>query len=170
MTLGEFAYLLDVEPKWVQNAFANLKMAPTYTIEEGQRLGLARVLHNMFGVPLGQAHGFARQALNAFDGSHAPVTISNDTPVSLTIDVYRFLSSFNVRRSLLQTHYQPKRRGRSYRGPVDPVQVAREYGLDLTLITSNRARSVAERIRQLDDMRDFVRAVQKTTTPPGEPT
>ena len=32
MTLGEFAYVLDVDPKWVQNAGAALRSPLRYTL------------------------------------------------------------------------------------------------------------------------------------------
>jgi hypothetical protein len=51
VTLAEFAYLLDVHPKWVQNAAAALGGALRYRLPTAQRLAVARALAETAGAP-----------------------------------------------------------------------------------------------------------------------
>lgn len=45
--------------------------------------------------------------------------------------------------------------------PRDPIRVAAEHGLDLSLLRANLRRTPAERLRQLDGMMEFVRAMRR---------
>ncbi len=55
MTLGEFARLLDVEPKWVLNRMAELGLPARYTIALARRLTVCRAIHEATGMPLERA-------------------------------------------------------------------------------------------------------------------
>jgi hypothetical protein len=158
MTLAEFAYLLDADPKWVQNAAAALGGSLRYTLPTARRLAVARALAETVDMPLSRAYAIASEVLQKSDGSKAPVRVSDDTdPVTLTVDVFRILATVSVGLSRLRTMYAPRRRGRPPTLRRDPIRVAEEYGLDLSLLAANLRRTPAERLRQLDAMADFRR-------------
>lgn len=160
MTLAQFAYLLDVDPKWVQNAAAALGGSLRYTLPTAQRLAIARALADTADMPLPRAHAIAGRVLRKFRGSREPVRVSDEAdPVAVTVDVFRILATVSVGLSRLRTMYAPRRRGRPATARRDPVRVAEEYGLDLSLLAANLRRTPAERLRQLDAMADFRRRV-----------
>lgn len=162
MTLAEFAYLLDVDPKWVQNAAAALGGSLRYTLPTAQRLAVARALAETAGMSLPRAWAIAGGVLRKSGGSKEPVHVSADgDPVAVTVDVYRIVAAVSVGLSRLHTMYAPRQRGRPARVRRDPIRAAEEYGLDLTLLAANLRRTPAERLRQLDAMADFRRRVRR---------
>jgi hypothetical protein len=158
MTLAEFAYLLDADPKWVQNAAATLGGSLRYTLPTARRLAIARALAETTDMPLPRAYAIAGKALRKAGGSRAPVRLSDEAdPVAVTVDVFRILAAVSVGLSRLRTMYAPRRRGRPATLQRDPIGAAEEYGLDLGLMAANLRRTPAERLRQLDAMADFRR-------------
>ena len=156
MTLAEFAYLLDVDPKWVQNTAAALSSSLRYTIPSARRLAVARALAETAGMPMPGAWALAAGVLRKAGGSKEPVLVSADgDPVAVTVDVYRIVAAVNVGLSRLRTMYAPRQRGRPAKLRRDPLRAAEEYGLDLTLLGANLRRTPAERLKQLDAMADF---------------
>jgi hypothetical protein len=166
MTLAEFAYLLDVDPKWVQNAAATLGGSLRYTLRTAQKLAVARALTESAGMPLPRAWALAGEALRKFGGSNelVPVTADGD-PVVVTVDVYRIVAAVTVGLSRLGTMYAPRQRGRPAKARRDPIRAAEEYGVDLTLLAANLRRTPAERLRQLDAMADFRRRAHRARRP-----
>lgn len=161
MTLGEFAYLLDVDPKWVQNVAANLGGSLRYTLQTAQRLAVARALAEALAVPMPRAYAIAADVLRGYDGSKRPVRVPGvEGPVAVTLDVYRILAAVSTGLSRLRSLYAPRRRGRPA-ASRDPIQAARAYGLDPTLLAANLRRTPAERLRQLDAMIDFRRRARR---------
>src|ERR1043166_9489506 len=69
MTLGEFAYLLDADPKWVQNVVAALGGSLRYTLPTARRLAIARALSRHLDVPIARAYEIAGNVLARYDGS-----------------------------------------------------------------------------------------------------
>lgn len=166
MTLAEFAYLLDADPKWVQNAAAALRGRLRYTLPSAQRLAVARALAETAGMPLPRAYAIAGEVLQRFAGSKEPIQVSEGAnPVAVTVDVYRILAAVSVGLSRLRTMYAPRRRGRPATVRREPVGVAEEYGIDLTLLAANLRRTPAERLRQLDAMAQFRRRVRRGQCP-----
>lgn len=166
MTLGEFAYLLDVSPKWVQNVAAVVGGSLPYTLLTARRLAVARALVEATGMLMPRAYALATDVLKRNDGSRRPVRIpGDDGDVVLTVDVYRILAAVSAGLSRLRTMYQPRRRGRPASGRPDPRQVAAEYGLDLSLLAANLRRTPAQRLRQLDAMVDFRLRVRRGRGP-----
>ena len=162
MTLGEFAYVLDVDPKWVQNAGAALGSPLRYTLATAQCLAVARALSDALGMPLPRAYAEAAGMLRRYDGSRRPVPVSTgEGAVAATVDVYRILAAVSTGLSRLRTTYAPRRRGRPSRARRDPIRRAADYGLDLTLLAANLRRTPAERLRQLDAMAEFRRRVRR---------
>jgi hypothetical protein len=162
VTLGEFASLLDVDPKWLQNTAAALGRPIPYTVASAQRVAIARALIDTLGSPFPRAYEMADDILRRYDGSEQPVTIANDdATVTASIDVYRLLAAVNTGLSRVQVMYEPRRRGRPAQARQDPLTRAQEYGLDLTLLDANLRRTPAERLRQLDAMVAFRQRVRR---------
>jgi hypothetical protein len=162
MTLAEFAYLLDADPKWVQNAAAVLGGSLRYTISTARRLAVARALVRAADMPLPRAYAIARKALRDSAGSGSPVRVTDDAdPVAVTVDVHRILAALSVGLSRLRTMYVPRRRGRPATLPRDPIRAAEQYGLDLSLLAANLRRTPAQRLRQLEAMVDFRRRARR---------
>lgn len=155
MTLGEFAYLLDADPKWVLNVAAGLPGGLRYTVPAARRLAVARALQEATAMPMSRAYLIAADVLRRFDGTESPVAVpAEDAPVAIMIDVYRILAAVYTGLSRLRTMYAPGVRGRRAAGR-DPVARAAAHGLDLSLLRSNLQRSKEQRLRQLDAMATF---------------
>lgn len=163
MTLAEFALLVDADPKWVLNARAVLGSVRRYTLPIAQRLAVARLVQNAWGVPLPRAYAMAGEVLRSYAGGSAAVRLgdSHDSSVVVEVDVHRILSGVNVRLSQLRTMHAPKQAGRPPKARRQPLRAAETYGIDLSLLKANLRRSPAERLRQLDAMVEFRRRVRR---------
>lgn len=163
MTLAEFSRVVGTSPKWVLNALANVGARGRYSIDLAQQLTVARVLHAEASIPLATAMTLALKLLRAPLSAPHPVVLrlSADGDVSLTVDVHRVLSSFNARMAELRTSYAPRVRGRPRTRPVNGVQSALDWGLDLSLIHDNLEKTPVQRLRQLDAMGRFSRGVRR---------
>jgi hypothetical protein len=162
MTLAEFAALVDAEPKWVLNARQVLGRAIRYTVPVAEQLAIARLLHADLQVPLVRAWGLARRALDQPGTEPARLAVTSDESVALMVDVQRFRSALHTRRSFVQTTHAPRRAGRPPRRSRAPLRRAEEFGLDLSLLRANLARSPAQRLRQLDGMVAFRKRVRRS--------
>jgi hypothetical protein len=156
MTLAEAAYLTGASPKWVLNTIAALGRSRRYSAALARRLTVARAIHEATGVPLVRS---LRTASDLLAGHHtgpaSVMTPGPDSDVALVVDLNRILSSFNIRYSVLRTSFAPRQRGRPPARRPDPLRAAFEWGLDLTLLAGNLAKTPAERLRQLDAMAAF---------------
>lgn len=171
MTLSAFARLLGAPPKWVLNTLRALGLPPRYTLVLAQRLTITRAVHEGAGMPLPLAYAMAGRALRTWSGGTACVTLHTTASddVALTLDVYRLLSSVNVRLADLRESYAPMVRGRPRATRVSAIRVsaldaATTWGLDLSLVRDNLRKTPHERLRQLDAMRAFTMNVQRTTS------
>jgi hypothetical protein len=166
MTLAAFARLLATTPKWVLNTLHALDRHPRYTLDLARRLAVTREIHDTFGVPLSTAFALAQQALRQTPVAESLVSVSSraDGNVSLTIDLYRLLSSFNVRLAELRESYAPPVLGRPRTRPVDALAAAEDWGLDLSLVRDNMRKTHHERLRQLDAMHSFATRVRRDST------
>lgn len=166
MTLGEFAYVLDVEPKWVQNAAATVEGGVPYTLAGARRTGLARALIAAVGMQFPTAFALAADVLRRHDGSRDPVQLADPAgTTTVAVDVYRVLAAVNAGVARLRTMYAPRRRGRPAQRVRDPLVRAADHGLDLSLLAGNLRRTPAERLRQLDAMSNFRRRVRRGDAP-----
>ena len=163
MTLTQFAHLVGVDAKWVLNAAAALGLRRPYSLELAREMTMARVIHDDLGVPIGRAMAFSRDALRQFNGERSPVSVTTgrDGDVALTVDVYRALASLYVRLANVRTSYEQRARGRPVTRHRDPIEHAREWGIDVSLLQHNLALTQEQRIRQLDSMAAFSRDVQR---------
>ncbi len=165
MTLADTAFLLDVDTKWVLNALAALRRPARYSVALAQRLAVTRAIQQATGSSLARSFADARRALTSAGDRSVPLIIAEaDRDVGLVVDLRRILSSFNVRLSLLHTTYEPPQRGRPSSAHRHPIRAATEWGLDLTLLADNLAKTVEQRVRQLDAMAAFARGVQRSRT------
>ncbi len=162
MTLAECALLAGADAKWVLNAAAVLPLPKRYSVGAAQRLAVARALQECAGAALPRAYAMAGEALRRYAGDRKPVTLTPAGAVAVTVDVHRMLSEVNVRLSQLRTMYAPRRRGPRVSVRRDPLLVASEYGLDLSLLRANLGRTPTQRLRQLDGMADFARNVRRS--------
>ncbi|HZI29119.1 MAG TPA: hypothetical protein VFD64_13210 [Gemmatimonadaceae bacterium] len=154
MTLAEFATLVDAPAKWVLNTNALLGLDARYTLEGAERLALIRVLNRVFSIALPRALELATTAL------HSPAGAREESGVvQLLVDVPRLRAAIATRRSQLATQHAPRRAGRKP-GRVAPIAAAKRYGLDVTLLQANLERHPSERLRQLDGMMAFSKAVR----------
>lgn len=169
MQLAELACLVDAPAKWVLNALAVLEPGARYSDALARRLAVTRAIHLACGTPLVEAFTVAQCALRTWDGGERPLTLhANDTDdVALTLDMYRLMSSFHVRRSLLLASDSPPARGRPRTRIGDPLVRAQDWGLDLSLIRDNLRKTPAERLRQLDAMEAFRSRTRRATRSPA---
>ena len=162
MTLSEMAFLLNVERKWVLNALAVLGRSARYSLPLARRLAIARAIQESTGSSLAGSFAEAGRTLQLVDGTASVVLAKPDSDVAIVVDVHRILSSFNVRRSVMQTTFEPRQRGRRLRVARDPMRAAADWGLDLTLLADNLTKTVEQRLRQLDAMAAFANRVQRS--------
>jgi len=66
--------------------------------------------------------------------------------------VHRLRAAVATRRSQLATMHHSRRAGRKPKPASSAIEAARRYGLDVTLLQANLARSPKVRLRQLDGM------------------
>jgi hypothetical protein len=156
MTLGQFAALLRVQPRWVQNAALRLGRPVRYTLDEARRLALALAIHEAAGTPLPAAHALARRAL----GAELPVLSvpSADSPVHFVIETERFLASFAVELARVRNMYAAKQRGPPP-GHVSPAA----FGVDIASLRENLRRSPTERLESLQAAADFFAKVRRAS-------
>jgi hypothetical protein len=163
MTLSELALLVGATPKWLLNAAAVVPMPKRYTLDLARRLVVARALQDATGVQLPRAYRAAADVLSRYGGNDAAVTLApNDSgAVRVQVDVHRLLSETNVRLSQLNTMHAPGRRGPRRAVRRDAIRAAAEYGLDISLLRANLARTPAQRLAQLDGMVAFRQGVKR---------
>lgn len=159
MTLGEFAALLGVAPRWVQNAAVRLGRSVRYTLEEARRLALARAIHDAAGTPLPAAYALARRALKAgLPVLRVPSADAADGLVHVVIEMDRFLASFAIELARVRSMYAPKLRGAPPRH-TSPTT----FGVDLGSLRENLRRSPAERLESLQAAADFFAEVRRVS-------
>lgn len=156
MTLKQFAVASGTDPKWVKNAFPSLGVAPVYTADEAERLGLARVISATAGLPLKRAYAAASEALTRPTETAFPLAEAEDGSVRVTVDVTRYLSTFRTRLALARRTGE-RLRGRPPKGRANPIEYARQYGIDISLLESNLQRTPEERLRIASANSEFIR-------------
>lgn len=146
MTLAQFSIAVGAEPKWVQNAVATLGLPLSYDDAQARRLGLARVLNATAGMPLKRAFELAGKALASEGSSTVLIAEASDGSAQLRVDIPRYLSTFAARIAAAR-RYRSQQTGRPSRPAGDPITIAREYGIDISLLQSNLLRTPEERLR-----------------------
>jgi len=155
MTLGQFSTAVGAPTRWVQNAFQALGLPPVYTEPLARRLAFARAVKEACGMPLRRAFPLAEAALARWPAHKTWELRDPDGAVRVVIDLERFLSDYAVRLSLSRTWYAEKRRGRPPRRKRRGLALAKWYGVDVSLLVEALKRTPEERLRQLDEAREF---------------
>ncbi len=165
MTLDQFARVLEASPKWVLNTSRAIGADHDYSLERARSFAIARAVHEAVQLPLPQAFSLAREVLAEWTGDERPLSIRMEPSgdVSLTLDVYRLVASVNVRWSTLCESYAPIMRGRPKVKTANPLDAARDWGLDLSLLRDNLRKSPLQRLQQLDNMHAFAHTVRRGT-------
>ena len=155
MTLGQFATAVGAPRRWVQNAFQALRLPAEYSEPLARRLAFARAVKEACGMPLRRAFPLAEAALARWPAHKTWELKDPDGAVRVVLDLERFLSDYAVRLSLSRTFYGEKRRGRPRKRGLRGIALAQWYGVDVTLLVESLKRTPEERLRQMDDLREF---------------
>ncbi|MDH4046008.1 MAG: hypothetical protein OEW06_16295 [Gemmatimonadota bacterium] len=155
MTLGQFATAVGAPKRWVQNAFQALGLPAVYTEPLARRLAFAKAVKEACGMPLRRAFPLADAALARWPAHKTWELREPDGAVRVVIDLERFLSDYAVRLSLSRTFYAEKRRGRPRKRTLRGIAWAEWYGVDISLLVESLKRTPEERLRQLDEVREF---------------
>lgn len=161
LSLGQFALAVGAPRRWVLNALTRLGVARRYDEPLARRLALARFLADAVQMPLPKAFAVARRILAEAD-YHA--TWRQETPagaVTLAVDLPRFFTSYGARLALARNQYDERPRGRRPRRRGSAVGRAKAYGMDLTLLDAALARPPAQRMEQLAENMEFLRALRE---------
>ncbi len=147
MKLAEFSRVVDAPPKWVQNAAAVLGVSFQYTLDEAQRLALARLLALTADVSLKRAYSLAAEALLEYPDLLSPrqrgprppgqlvLAESADGALRIAIDMDRFVSAFIARLSVTRNLYRERKRGRPAAvRAISEVPAGREWRPDHGLL------------------------------------
>ena len=112
------------------------------------------------GTPLGnprkRAYELASAVLASSTGGEQVIAESSDGSVQVTVDLPRYLSTFQTRLAVARRERELQR-GRPSRSPADPIGFAREYGIDISLLQSHLQRTPEERLRIASANADFIR-------------
>lgn len=147
MTTEQFSLVTGADKAWIANTRRLLKLGRARSLVMARRLALIRVLHAEFGLALVEASAAAERAIH--DGETVLRT-SRDGSFELIVDLVRFESTFIASLSAARTFGAPRRRGRPPRTGGDPLEVARAFGIDLSLLRGNLAQGPGDRLRSLD--------------------
>ena len=160
MTLGQFSVLVGTRKRWVQNAFQALGLPPTYTVQVARRLAFARALKEAAGMPLRHGYQLADDALIGWPTRDTWQLIDSDGTVRLTMDLERFLVRCSVRLSLARTRYAERRRGRPPKRTLRGLELAKWYGVDVSLLRASLELTQTRRFRRLEEASAFFRAAR----------
>ena len=160
MTLGQFAVAVGAPKRWVQNAYAALRLPAGYDETRARRLAFARTVKQACGMPLGRAYQLAEGALATWPAEKVWTYRGPDAAVAVSVELERFLSDFAARLSLARSYYAERRRGRPRRRRG--LALAKWYGVDVSLLESALRRTPDERLRSLDANVEFIRSMRIT--------
>ena len=155
MTLGQFATAVGAPRRWIQNAFQALGLPAQYSEPLARRLAFAKAVKEACGMPLRRAFPLAEEALARWPDHKTWELREADGAVRVVLDLERFLSDYAVRLSLSRTFYAEKRRGRPRKRKLRGIALAKWYGVDVSLLVESLKRTPEERLRQLDEAREF---------------
>jgi hypothetical protein len=165
MTAHQVAVTARAEIKWMVNSAALLHRRLRYNAQEAKWWGLMRILTAALGLPLQAAATAASQALMGKRHTEIITVVTDPShSASVRIDLARYESIFLANLSRALMHETPKRRGRPPRRPAGTTAVgsARDYGIDLGLISAALERTPAERLAMLEANSRFVRVMRRS--------
>jgi hypothetical protein len=172
MTLGEISAVAGVPAKWILNGSAVWR-GHDYTLSLAVRLAVVHQLQSALGMSLARAFLLAERAMDA-PNTAGPVLIPDrdGADVQIIIDLSRIQSAVAARYAAWHAGYGARDAGRPRRARrlarAVALKRATDWGLDLSLLHSNLARSPEQRLRQLDAMVAFRRGVRRVATSAGD--
>jgi hypothetical protein len=168
MTLRELAHIAGSTPKRVINTLNTVGSRAPYSEKLALRVSVTLAVHDATGIPLRRAFAIAARALREHETGKTKVAVPGSTDdVAVVIDMQRMLSSCAIRMSALRTLLDGPRRGRPRLRRTEPLKTAADWGIDLSLLKENLARTPEERLRQLDSMAAFARKVRRASATHG---
>jgi hypothetical protein len=163
MTPHQFAVSAGTDHKWLLNSSALLGRPLRRTPEDARWWGIVRTLEQAFGLTLANASAAANRAFKKrYDANEVVVAEDLSSTVKMTVDLFRYDTTFLANLSRARVRETPKRRGRRAERARDPVAAARAYGLDIGLINASLLRTHGERLELLDRNRAFVHEMRRT--------
>ena len=161
MTLGQFTLASGSDLKWLQNSAALLGRDINRTPGEAKLWALIRMLVSALDIPLRRALEIATNALRMERvGVEVVVSPSSARIATVVIDLNRFESVFNGNLSAALTLELPRQRGRPKAVTENPIENAKEYGIDISLLQSALLLPVSARLERLDANAQFLRELQ----------
>ena len=161
MTLGQFTLASGSDLKWLQNSAALLGRDLHRTPGEAKLWALIRLLVSALDIPLKRALEIAANALRMERvGVEVVVSPSSDRVATVVIDLNRFESVFNGNLSAALALELPRQRGRPKTVRGNPIENAKRYGIDISLLQSSLSLSVATRLERLDANAQFLRELR----------
>lgn len=162
MNLNQLSVAAGADLKWLLNSSALLGRSLDPTPASARWWGLVRVLESTFGLTLANSAAGATRALSNRN-DEAAVVIAEDlsSSASLSVNLFRYDTTFLANLSRARMRETPKRRGRRAERSRDPIGRAGEYGLDIGLMQASLARTPGERLAILDNNRAFVYEMQR---------
>jgi hypothetical protein len=162
MSLGRFATVVGASPRWVQNALQALGLPRVYNEEAAKTLGLVRLLHETFSIPLVEAHPLATEALAAWPTGSLWRKRDATGAVALEMDLGRYLSSYASRLALARNWYAERKRGRRpTRRRTAPLAAAVAHGVDIGLLKLALDATPEDRLRRLDEDVAFLQSLRR---------
>jgi len=164
VTRSQFALAARADEKWVENTARTLGHRLRYSVDEARWLGLVHVLTRDLGMSIQRASTIATAALQLDPATRAlRLRLSERGEASVALDLARYHSAFAAALSAALNLGGPRRAGRPTHPDRrdDPVAVATEHGIDMSLVRSGLRRTRAERLRQLDANAAFLRSVRR---------
>jgi hypothetical protein len=156
MNFNQFAIASSSDTKWLLNSSALLGRPLTLTTDNARWWGLVRLLETTFGLTLARAAAAATRAL-AKENDDVVTEVAEDLSgaATLSVDRFRYDTTFLANLSRARVRETPKRRGRRAVLSGDPIERAKVYGLDIGLMQSALKRTPGERLALLDSNREF---------------
>ena len=156
------AHIADAGHKWIQNTRRLLNRTAANDPRDARWLGITHTLHSTLGCSLREAARVADLALEApLDQHWLRIQLDGSGRAELVIDLWRDHSIHLARLAWSLANPNAERRGRPRtKAPTraSPIKRAIQYGIDVPRLKAGLHRSVAERLRTLDDNVAFVAA------------
>jgi len=162
LTFTQLAVAGGTAPKYVKNAEQILGISWDRNESGAWRLALVSEMNAYLGVPLAKALEIAATAERSDDQREMVVPASREASIGIAIDSRRARSNFLARLSRALVLEVPRQRGRPQKRAPDPIEAAVAEGVDVDILRSSRALSVAERLDRLDSNAAFIHEMQRS--------
>lgn len=162
MNVNQFAIAAGSDRKWLLNSSALLGRPLRLIPENARWWGMVRILEQAFGMTLVNAETAANRAFqNENDTREVVIAEHASSSATMSVDLFRYDTTFLANLSRARVRETPKRRGRRAARSRDPIGRAAAYGLDIGLLKSSLARTPSDRLMLLEANVAFVHAMQR---------